>query len=236
MLRRNFIKNAMISSAALSGLGLQSITNTVSENSIFGNWNIKEVDYLFNGFERGRFYLVYFSTFMNAEEFNRLHSLDGKYYNMDIYYYINKCITKYANQLISGHNDIRFIKYSQKCSYLNMLYHNDDNIFDPSKYYEERIKIQASRYKKILKQKETLVYIFDYCEYKWIEPYEFRYMFREQEEIPMYIVNFTFKDFWCIQKESAVTPYLIIKVSICTPEFLGFVTEIKYNILNERFE
>ncbi|MBZ0202646.1 MAG: hypothetical protein K8I03_06490 [Ignavibacteria bacterium] len=233
MQRRNFIKKALFSSLVAGSLDLLRFDKVNAEKETFGKWNIKEVEYLLRGFEKGSFYLVYFSSFIDANEFNRLYSLDGKYFNKDIYYYINNCIAKYTAHLIGENDNIRFIRYSQKNSFDNMIYQNNNNDgYD--KFYEERIRIQASRYKNILKRNETIVYLFDYCEYKWIEPYEFRYFFREVENIPMYIINFTFKDFWCIV-EDIYKPYLTAKVNICTPDYLGFQTEVKYDILNDKF-
>ncbi|MCC7158404.1 MAG: hypothetical protein IT281_02580, partial [Ignavibacteria bacterium] len=88
MQRRNFIKKALFSSLVAGSLDLLRFDKVNAEKETFGKWNIKEVEYLLRGFEKGSFYLVYFSSFIDANEFNRLYSLDGKYFNKDIYYYI----------------------------------------------------------------------------------------------------------------------------------------------------
>lgn len=112
MKRSSFIKNALLLSILPQGLILGKEPTGEQKNNILGKWNIKELDFLLNGFVPGEFYMICFTNRINESKYRKIYSVEGKYFNEDIYFYHNGFIKHFSNSLISLNKENKFLKYS----------------------------------------------------------------------------------------------------------------------------
>lgn len=232
MKRRNFIKNTLLLSVLPQELIWGKESKKEQKNNFIGKWNIKELDFLLKGFIPGEFYMICFTNRINETEYRRIHSVDGKYFNKDIYFYCNDFIKHFSNSLLSLNKEIKFLNYSDH------VIPNPNDMKRDYTNYNDKNPLYTSKLSQFIKNNKNapVVYIFDHCEKQWYEPYEFRYIYRDLGHIDMYIIHFSFKDFWCKVVNEKYLPYLIMDVNICTSDNMGFKTEIKYNIFEKNIE